>query len=357
MSFALGHRGLEWCERFVDPLDAASLPQGEISTSSRVSLERQSQHRSLLRFVLEGHPRERVDDQVEPSRRVGGASAGSKVCAPVSGCAATRAQPDSGSSGRRWRGRSRPPPRPPRRLASRHGPPAPRRSDERLARAALLIDAPSSSYAIDIPPHDTTLVMRQSLMTVSQGRTDGCPMRGKVVVGCKLIRWWQRRRRRQAAVRGRRAAHLEALAEEPARAFFLFEDTMVKDETHIAVLHPEAHEMTDVIDERDRSAGPRPAQPGSQRRHVLRSRRRRARLHRPVRRGAAHRHPVPGAPGKPFRAPAIRARRHRRPGRPRPPSSLSCREPAWYHHPRPPPFSPATAARSRPAERAGHRVQ
>ena len=38
------------------------------------------------------------------------------------------------------------------------------------------------------------------------------------------------------------------LAEESDGAFFLFEDTMVKDKTTPLHLHPEAHEMTYVID-------------------------------------------------------------------------------------------------------------
>jgi len=38
------------------------------------------------------------------------------------------------------------------------------------------------------------------------------------------------------------------LAEETDGAFFLFEDTMVKDKTTPLHLHPEAHEMTYVID-------------------------------------------------------------------------------------------------------------
>ena len=38
------------------------------------------------------------------------------------------------------------------------------------------------------------------------------------------------------------------LAEEAGDAFFLFEDTMVKDKTTPLHLHPEAHEMTYVID-------------------------------------------------------------------------------------------------------------
>lgn len=38
------------------------------------------------------------------------------------------------------------------------------------------------------------------------------------------------------------------LAEETGDAFFLFEDTMVKDKTTPLHLHPEAHEMTYVID-------------------------------------------------------------------------------------------------------------
>jgi quercetin dioxygenase-like cupin family protein len=38
------------------------------------------------------------------------------------------------------------------------------------------------------------------------------------------------------------------LAEEAGGAFFLFEDTMVKDKTTPLHLHPEAHEMTYVID-------------------------------------------------------------------------------------------------------------
>jgi quercetin dioxygenase-like cupin family protein len=38
------------------------------------------------------------------------------------------------------------------------------------------------------------------------------------------------------------------LAEEADGAFFLFEDTMVKDKTTPLHLHPEAHEMTYVID-------------------------------------------------------------------------------------------------------------
>lgn len=38
------------------------------------------------------------------------------------------------------------------------------------------------------------------------------------------------------------------MAEEAGDAFFLFEDTMVKDKTTPLHLHPEAHEMTYVID-------------------------------------------------------------------------------------------------------------
>ncbi|MEY2431076.1 MAG: hypothetical protein QOC92_801 [Acidimicrobiaceae bacterium] len=38
------------------------------------------------------------------------------------------------------------------------------------------------------------------------------------------------------------------LAEDTGGAFFLFEDTMVKDKTTPLHLHPEAHEMTYVID-------------------------------------------------------------------------------------------------------------
>lgn len=38
------------------------------------------------------------------------------------------------------------------------------------------------------------------------------------------------------------------LAEETDGAFFLFEDTMVKDKTTPLHLHPEAHEMTYVVD-------------------------------------------------------------------------------------------------------------
>ena len=38
------------------------------------------------------------------------------------------------------------------------------------------------------------------------------------------------------------------LAEETDDAFFLFEDTMLKDKTTPLHLHPEAHEMTYVID-------------------------------------------------------------------------------------------------------------
>ena len=38
------------------------------------------------------------------------------------------------------------------------------------------------------------------------------------------------------------------LAEETSGAFFLFEDTMVKDKTTPLHLHPEAHEITYVID-------------------------------------------------------------------------------------------------------------
>ena len=38
------------------------------------------------------------------------------------------------------------------------------------------------------------------------------------------------------------------LAEETGDAFFLFEDTMVKDKTTPLHLHPEAHELTYVID-------------------------------------------------------------------------------------------------------------
>ncbi|MEY2476206.1 MAG: hypothetical protein QOG87_1521 [Actinomycetota bacterium] len=38
------------------------------------------------------------------------------------------------------------------------------------------------------------------------------------------------------------------LAEESDGAFFLFEDTMVKDKTTPLHLHPEAHEMTYVVD-------------------------------------------------------------------------------------------------------------
>jgi quercetin dioxygenase-like cupin family protein len=38
------------------------------------------------------------------------------------------------------------------------------------------------------------------------------------------------------------------LAEEAGDAFFLFEDTMVKDKTTPLHVHPEAHEMTYVID-------------------------------------------------------------------------------------------------------------
>ena len=38
------------------------------------------------------------------------------------------------------------------------------------------------------------------------------------------------------------------LAEDTGGAFFLFEDTMVKDKTTPLHLHPEAHEMTYVVD-------------------------------------------------------------------------------------------------------------
>jgi quercetin dioxygenase-like cupin family protein len=40
----------------------------------------------------------------------------------------------------------------------------------------------------------------------------------------------------------------KVLAEETDGAFFLFEDTMVKDKTTPLHMHPEAHEMTYVID-------------------------------------------------------------------------------------------------------------
>ena len=84
------------------------------------------------------------------------------------------------------------------------------------------------------------------------------------------------------------------LAEDTGGAFFLFEDTMVKDKMTPLHLHPEAHEITYVID------GEIELQVDGQRSRVRSGgisfvpKRHRARLHRRLRRGTAHRHPVPG---------------------------------------------------------------
>ena len=136
------------------------------------------------------------------------------------------------------------------------------------------------------------------------------------------------------------------LAEDTGGAFFLFEDTMVKDKTTPLHLHPEAHEMTYVVDgeievqadgqrSRVRSGGMSFVPKGVAHAFIVVSAE-----------ALPHRHPVPGNP----RASLLSGRqrsghgRHRRPGRPRPPPSVSHGEPGGITILGPPPFSP-TAAR------------
>ena len=127
------------------------------------------------------------------------------------------------------------------------------------------------------------------------------------------------------------------LAEDTGGAFFLFEDTMVKDKTTPLHLHPEAHEMTYVVD------GEIEVQADGQRSRV------RTGGMSFVPKGVAHAFVVvsaearligiqsPGTPGQDLLSGRQRSGhgRHRRPGRPRPPPNVSDGEPAWYHHPRP----------------------
>ena len=118
------------------------------------------------------------------------------------------------------------------------------------------------------------------------------------------------------------------LAEDTDGAFFLFEDTMVKDKTTPLHLHPEAHEMTYVID------GEIEVQADGNRSRV------RSGGMSFVPKGVAHAFIVVSAearlitiqspgprPGLLPRRQRSGRRRHRRPPRPRPPSGLSGREP------------------------------
>ena len=145
------------------------------------------------------------------------------------------------------------------------------------------------------------------------------------------------------------------LAEDTGGAFFLFEDTMVKDKTTPLHLHPEAHEMTYVVD------GEIEVQADGQHSRV------RTGGMSFVPKGVAHAFIVVSAearligiqlPGNP-RASLLSGRqrsghgRHRGPGRPRPPPSVSDGEPrACITILGPPPFSP-TAANSSPPNKTG----
>ena len=118
----------------------------------------------------------------------------------------------------------------------------------------------------------------------------------------------QRRRRRQAAFVGRRPAHLEAARRGHRRRLLPVRGHDGERQDDAAASSSRSPRDDLRHRRRDRGAGRRPTQPGSQRRHVLRSQRRRPRLHRRVRRGAPHRHPDPRErPGKPStEAPANR---------------------------------------------------
>ena len=126
------------------------------------------------------------------------------------------------------------------------------------------------------------------------------------------------------------------LAEETDGAFFLFEDTMVKDKTTPLHLHPEAHEMTYVIDgeievqadgdrSRVRSGGMSFVPKGVAHAFIVVSAEARL-IADPVTRRSR-----PGVlPGRQ----RSRRRRHRRRPRPRPPASDGRGEPPRHHHPR-----------------------
>ena len=126
------------------------------------------------------------------------------------------------------------------------------------------------------------------------------------------------------------------LAEDTGGAFFLFEDTMVRDKTTPLHLHPEAHELTYVID------GEIEVEADGVRQRV------RSGGLSFVPKGVAHAFIVVSAEARligmqtPGRRPVLlprrerpRHRRQRRQARPRPPPGHRRRQPPRHHHPRP----------------------
>src|SRR5262249_30654938 len=145
-----------------------------------------------------------------------------------------RGRADWGSNGMRSCGRSTPPPPPPRSLA-RHPlrPPAdvPLRSAPRGSGASA---QPARSAHSPLTPSRWYRSFFMGLRSHEAGRKEGTPM--SLI---PIVRNAGEGDRQSFAGGG---LHLwKLLAEDTDGAFFLFEDTMVRDKTTPLHLHPEAH--------------------------------------------------------------------------------------------------------------------
>ena len=153
VDLGVGHLRTERRERLLDPLDRATLPQGQCARSAGSA---SSESRSIVRCCASFSTIERVNPSTTRSSRVGdivGCVVGQQGRGRPSRDAPRRAKPvGSGSTGRRWCGRSTPLRLPLRPWASCLGATSSRAAATSASRVRRFWSMrPFSSYGIDMP--------------------------------------------------------------------------------------------------------------------------------------------------------------------------------------------------------------